>query len=167
MSLFRPAVFKKNITAVSVSLLQEKGVKAVLLDVDNTLTTHNSQVLEEAVQLWLSRLQDAGIVPVIVSNGNYKRVQPFAEKIGLPFTPSAAKPLPFGFLRAVKQIGVTKKECVVIGDQIFTDVLGGNLAGIPVIQVVPIDPDTENAFIRFKRKWEKMIMRHWPEAEDE
>lgn len=167
MSLFRPAVFKKNITAVSVSWLQEAGVKAVLLDVDNTLTAHNSQQLEDSVQQWLSSVQQAGIIPVIVSNGNKKRVQPFAERLGLPFTPSAAKPLPFGFLRAVKQMGLAKEACVVIGDQIFTDVLGGNLAGIPVIQVVPLDPDTENKFIRFKRKLEKMIMRHWPEAEDE
>lgn len=165
MSLFRPTAYKKHITAVSVSELKEKGIKAVLLDVDNTLTAHNSQELDAAISSWLLQVQQAGLIPVIVSNGNNDRVRPFAEKLGLPYTPSAAKPLPFGFLRAAKQVGVSKSQCMVIGDQIFTDVLGANLAGMPIIQVVPLALDTENKFIQFKRKLEKIIMWRWPEAE--
>ncbi len=165
MSLFRPSAYKKHITVVSVDELKNKGIKGILLDVDNTLTAHNSQELDADIYNWLLQVQKEGIIPVIVSNGNNDRVRPFAEKLGLPYTPSAAKPLPFGFLRAVKQVGLLKTECVIIGDQIFTDVWGAKLAGIPVIQVLPLAPDTENKFIRFKRKLEKIIMRHWPEAE--
>ena len=161
MSLFRPFLLKKDITAVSVDLLYEMGIKALLLDVDNTLTTHNSQDLSPAVSAWLEDVKAKGITPVIVSNGTTKRVKPFAERLGLPFTASAAKPLPCGFLRAMKERGLKRCECVVIGDQIFTDVLGGKAAGMRVIQVLPIDIDTDTAFIHFKRKLEKIVMKGW------
>ncbi len=161
MSIFRPFLLKKDITAVSVALLHEMEVKALLLDVDNTLTTHNSQDLNPAVSAWLEDVKQNGFTPVIVSNGTKKRVRPFAQHLGLPFTASAAKPLPIGFLRAMKERGLTRQECVVIGDQIFTDVLGGKAAGMRVIQVLPIDTATDTAFIRFKRKLEKIVMKRW------
>lgn len=161
MSLFRPFLLKKDITAVSVDLLREMGVKALLLDVDNTLTTHNSQDLSPAISAWLEDVKQHNFTPVIVSNGTKNRVRPFAQHLGLPFTASAAKPLPCGFLRAMKERGLKRCECVVIGDQIFTDVLGGKAAGMRVIQVLPIDTTTDTAFIRFKRKLEKIVMKGW------
>lgn len=161
MSVFHPFLLKKDITAVSVGMLQELGIKAVLLDVDNTLTAHNSQGLRAEISAWLADVQAAGIIPVIVSNGKAERVRPFAEKLGLPFTASAAKPLPCGFLRAKKQLGLSKKACMVIGDQIFTDVLGGKFAGMRVIQTLPLDTASDTGFIRFKRKLEGIIMKNW------
>ncbi len=161
MSLFRPFLLKQNITDISVETLREMGVKALLLDVDNTLTTHNSQALEPSVSAWLENVKQNGFTPVIVSNGVKNRVRPFAERLGLPFTASAAKPLPNGFLRAMRECGLKRQDCVVIGDQIFTDVLGGKAAGMRVIQVLPIDTNTDTPFIRFKRKLEKMIMKRW------
>lgn len=161
MSIFRPFLLKKDVTTISPALLHEMGVKALLLDVDNTLTTHNSQQLSSAVSQWLENVKQNGFTPVIVSNGNEKRVAPFADALGLPFTASAAKPLPAGFLRAMRERGLTREECVVIGDQIFTDLLGGKAAGMRVIQVLPLDTDTDTKFIRFKRKLERIIMKNW------
>lgn len=165
MSVFRPFLLKKDITAISVDTLKEWGTKAVLLDVDNTLTAHNSQGLSGEISAWLDAVKNAGITPVIVSNGKEPRVRPFAEKLGFPFTASAAKPLPVGFLRAKKQLGLHKHECVVIGDQIFTDVLGGKCAGMRVIQTLPLDLTSDTGFIRFKRKLENIIMKKWEVAE--
>jgi len=161
MSIFRPFLLKKDVTSISPALLHEMGIKALLLDVDNTLTTHNSQHLPPAISQWLETVKGEGFTPVIVSNGNEKRVTPFANALGLPFTASAAKPFPCGFLRAMKERGLKREECVVIGDQIFTDVLGGKAAGMRVIQVLPIDTATDTAFIRFKRKLEKLVMKNW------
>ena len=161
MSVFRPSLLKQDITAVSVEMLKEWGIKAVLLDVDNTLTTHNSQGLSLEVSAWLDAIKLAGITPLIVSNGKEHRVRPFADKLGFPFTASAAKPLPFGFLRAKRQLGLQKHQCVVIGDQIFTDVLGGKAAGMRVIQTLPLDTASDTVCIRFKRKLEKILMKHW------
>ena len=123
--LFHPFLLKKNITEITVEELQKMGVVGLLLDVDNTLTAHDSQELSPAVADWLKTVSDAGMQPLIVSNGKKKRVQPFAKKLGLPFTASAAKPLPFGFLRAARSLGLKRRQCAVIGDQICTDVFGG------------------------------------------
>ncbi len=161
MSLFKPFMLKKSITCISVETLQAWGIKAVLLDVDNTLTAHDSQQLPQEVTAWLEAVQAVGIIPMIISNGKRARIRPFAEKLGLPFTAMAAKPLPFGFWRAKKQCGLKRWECMVIGDQIFTDVWGGKLAGIRVIQVLPRSPETDKPFIRFKRKLERRIMKSW------
>ncbi len=161
MPVFRPFLLKQHITDISLSQLQELGIRVLLLDVDNTLTAHNSQQLSPEIAAWLDAVQAAGITPLIVSNGKYERVRPFAENLGLPFTASAAKPLPFGFLRAVKQAGVTKTGCLAVGDQIFTDILGANMAGIRSVQVLPLDLGSDNGFIRFKRKLERILMKNW------
>lgn len=164
--MFHPFLLKKNITEITVEELREMGVVGLLLDVDNTLTAHDSQELSPAVADWLETVMRAGMRPLIVSNGKKKRVQPFAKRLGLPFTASAAKPLPFGFWRAARSLGLKRRQCVVIGDQIFTDVLGGKCAGIRVIQLFPLAPETDKPFIHFKRKWERRIMRHWKETEE-
>ena len=158
MSLFFPTLYRRRITDVTVDDLHCLGVKALLLDVDNTLTTHDAPDLTNAVKAWLTDMQTAGFSLIIVSNNRAERVAPFAEKIGLSYYAHARKPLPFGFRAAAKQVGVCRKECVVIGDQLFTDMLGANLAGIPSILLEPIQPETQQKFIVFKRKIEKPML---------
>ena len=166
MSVFRPFLLKKNITAVTVSELHGMGVTCLLLDVDNTMTAHDSQTLDAAVNTWLEEMRAAGFRLMIVSNGKKRRVAPFADRLSLPYTAMAAKPLPFGFWRAARKLGVKRKDCTVIGDQIFTDVLGGKLAGMRVIQLLPLAPETDKPFIALKRKLERKIMKNWPETEE-
>ncbi len=158
MSLFFPTLYRRRITDVTAEDLHLLGVKALLLDVDNTLTTHDAPDLTDGVKAWLAQMQEAGFVLLIVSNNRAERVAPFAEKIGLPYYAHARKPLPFGFRAAAKQAGAHRKECVIIGDQIFTDMLGANLAGIPSILLEPIQMEIEQKFIVFKRKIEKPML---------
>ena len=107
---------------------------------------------------WLSQMQADGFSMVVVSNNNAERVAPFAEKIGLPFHALARKPLPGGFWAAGSEQRVAAEECVVIGDQIFTDILGANLAGIKSILLEPIQMETKQKFIVFKRKIERPML---------
>ena len=158
MSLFFPTIYRRRITDVTVEDLRRMGAACVLLDVDNTLTTHDAPDLTDAVKAWLSTMEAAGLALVIVSNNSAERVAPFAEKIGLPFCAHARKPLPFGFRAAAKQAGVPRKRCVVIGDQIFTDILGANLAGMKSVLLEPIQPEVEQKFIVFKRKIERPML---------
>ena len=158
MALFFPTLYRRRITDVTAEDLHRLDVKALLLDVDNTLTTHDAPDLTDEVKSWLAERQADGFVLLIVSNNREERVAPFAEKIGLPYYAHARKPLPFGFRAAAKQAGVHRKQCVVIGDQIFTDMLGANLAGIPSVLLEPIQMETQQKFIVFKRKIEKPML---------
>ncbi|MBP3389259.1 MAG: YqeG family HAD IIIA-type phosphatase [Clostridia bacterium] len=161
MALFAPTVYKNRITDITAEELDAWGVRGLLLDVDNTLTAHDSQELSEAVRTWLSARRAEGRLLTVVSNNKAPRVAPFAARIGLPFTPSAAKPLPRGFWRAAKSLGLSKKECLVIGDQIFTDILGANLSGIRSVQLMPIEPERDQPFIQFKRRLERPLVAHY------
>lgn len=105
-------------------------------------------------------MKSAGIKLIIVSNNNTERVTPFAEMLGLHFVPNGAKPLPIGFKRAAAELraaGVPKNRIAAVGDQIFTDILGANLAGIRSIFVYPIEFETSLPF-KLKRAAEKPLL---------
>lgn len=160
MPLFYPTLYRRRITDVTSDDLRRLGVRGVLLDVDNTLTTHDNPNLTAEVREWLDNMQAKGFFLLIVSNNVEERVAPFAEKIGLPFCAHARKPLPYGYRKAAASLGLPKKECVAIGDQIFTDILGANLTGIPSVLLEPIEPEVEQKFIVFKRKVERLLMKN-------
>ncbi len=160
MSLLHPTLLLERITALSADTLQTMGVKALLLDVDNTLTRHHSQELTEEVAAWLRDMKEAGVFMMLVSNSKRPRILPFAEKLGLPFIHTAVKPLPFGFRRAVKALGVPKTACMAVGDQTFTDVLGARLCGLRVTQLIPIEEETGWSF-RVRRRLERGVLERY------
>lgn len=131
MALFYPTLYRRRITDITLDDLQTLGVRGLLLDVDNTLTAHGSQHLSPAVQEWLAAMQQAGIGLTVVSNALPSRVAPFAEKIGLRYTAFSCKPSPIGFWRGVRRLGLPKRQVAAVGDQVFTDIVGANLCGIP------------------------------------
>lgn len=157
MAIFYPTIYKNRITDITLQELEEWGVRGLILDVDNTLTTHGSQELSRDVQEWLQKMQEAGIRMTVVSNSWEWRVAPFAEKIGLQHTSLSCKPSPFGFWRGVRRLGLPKSQCAAIGDQVFTDIIGANLYGITCIQVMPIELETGKPFLTVKRRWEKKL----------
>lgn len=157
MPLFYPSLYRERITDITPDDLKRLGVKGLLLDVDNTLTTHGSQILSDDVRQWLEKMKAAGVPMTVVSNSWEWRVAPFADRIGLRHTSLSCKPLPFGFLRGARRLGLKRKECVAIGDQVFTDILGANLCGMPCIQLQPILPETGKPFLKVKRKLEKIL----------
>ncbi len=159
MSLFYPTLYRRRITDVTAEDLRRMGVRGILLDVDNTLTTHDAPDLTAEVKAWLDTMQQEGFSLIIVSNNKPERVAPFAEKIGLPFVALAHKPMPSGYKTAARAMGLPRKECVAIGDQIFTDIMGANLTGIPSILLEPIQPEVEQKFIVFKRKIERVLLK--------
>ena len=105
-------------------------------------------------------MKSVGIKLLIVSNNKAERVTPFAETLGLHFVPNGAKPLPKGFKQAIAELraeGIPKNRIAAVGDQIFTDILGANLAGIRSVFVYPIEFETSLPF-RFKRTIEKPLL---------
>ncbi len=157
MSLFHPTILKNRITELTADELKALSVQALLLDVDNTLTKHHAPDVSQEVAAWLQTMTDAGIKLMLVSNSREPRVAPFAARIGLPFVHTSCKPLPFGFRRAAKTLGIPRRACMAVGDQTFTDVLGAKLAGVRVTQLLPIEPETGASF-RVRRALEKHVL---------
>ena len=160
MPLLTPTVIFKRVSAITPQYLAQHGIKALVLDIDNTLTGHGSQVLPDDVAQWLTDMHSAGIKMMVASNNFKKRVEPFAKRIGLDFTAFSCKPAPFGLMRARKIMNVSKNEVALVGDQIYTDALGANLYGIRTLLVVPMYED-EKLTIALKRRLEKPVLARY------
>lgn len=157
MGIFKPNYFYDKIWDIPVSFLLENDFKCLLLDVDNTLTTHDNPEPRIEALSWLDKVKKAGIIPVVVSNNTEPRVEPFAKKIGTEFVSHAKKPLAKGTKEAVKLTGIPKKQMLVIGDQIFTDILFGKWSGVKSVLVEPFELE-KMPFFKVKRFLESVIL---------
>lgn len=160
MSIFCPDYIFKSVDRITPEFLQQLGIRALVLDVDNTLTAHNSQELAPGVADWISRMQKAGIALRISSNNTAARVRPFAEKLGLPFVSFSLKPAPRGLRIARRAFGVKKDEMALVGDQVFTDMFAAKFYGIKILMVQPVAPDFKWS-IRLKRVLERPFLARY------
>lgn len=158
MRLFCPTYNTQNAYAITPELLKSLGVKALILDVDNTLTTHGNPEPDVQILSWLSEMRSEGITMMILSNNTHARVEPFAKRLGLLFESSGAKPLSKGFRRCCERIGLPKSETAIVGDQLFTDIAGANLFGIKSILVEPIELERGILFV-IKRVLERPFLK--------
>lgn len=151
--LFRTKIALRSVCDITPQLLGRLGVRGLLLDIDNTLTTHDNPTPAVGVEAWVAGMQAAGILLCLVSNNHAPRVEPFAERLGLDFVCEGKKPLSKGYREAVQKMGLQRSEIAAVGDQIFTDVLGANLFRIPCIFVFPMEME-KTKFFHLKRKLE-------------
>ena len=158
MKIFQSNIILRRITEITPQMLESLGVDSLLLDVDNTLSTHHGTVLIKGLKVWLSVMRENNIKLIVVSNSKNSRIEPFSEKIGLPFVSLACKPLPFGYCKAVKALSSKKQVCAIVGDQIFTDILGANVYGIKSILVRPVKLEDGWSF-KVRRYFEKRILK--------
>lgn len=123
---------------LTVQSLKNQGIKAVLVDLDNTLIAWNNPDGTPEMKQWLQDLRDAGIRIIVVSNNSKKRVQRAVEKFGIDYIYWALKPFTFGIDRAMKEFYYEKNEVVMVGDQLMTDIRAAHRAGIRSILVKPL-----------------------------
>lgn len=159
MRLLRPAEYHRSIFEIDLDKLKQKGYRAIMLDLDNTMVRWNHPDPTPGLLQWLEGVRQKGFAACIVSNNSGSRVSEFAAKVGVPFIPKATKPRRKGFREAMARLGVEPEQTVVVGDQIFTDVLGGNRSGAYTILVVPIDP-REFFLTQIVRKVERRVLRY-------
>ena len=159
MNLVPDYIFK-TFDEATADFLQSIGVKAVILDIDNTLEPYEHPHPGEHVIAWLNSLYDRGIKTAIVSNNGWERVNLFNKDIGMPAIAKAKKPFKKNVLRAMSLLSAEQGETIFIGDQILTDVLAAHNAGIRAILVPPIN-DRRDLFTKFKRLIEKPFIRKY------
>ena len=158
--MIKPTMAFVSFKDITVEFLKKNNIDAILLDVDNTVSPPSSKKIYDGVEEWLDEIKKSGIEVIICSNNFRKRVYPFAKSVGLDCVAMSLKPLPFGFIRAEKKLSVKPKNALVIGDQIFTDILGAKLAGMKSALLVPQSPD-KGKTIKLRRKLE-LPMRKKP-----
>ena len=158
--IFKPHLKCDRITDITLEDIKNLGVTALLLDVDNTMSTHHGTVLTDGLCEWIAAMQQSGIKLMVLSNSKRRRIEPFANRIGLPFISLGCKPLPTGYLRGVKALGEKRKNTAIVGDQIFTDVLGGNIVGVKTVLLTPIKLEDGWSF-KLRRKLEKKVYKRY------
>ena len=163
---FVPDIMFDRAFDITPDALISKGIRAVVLDIDNTLVTYGVAEPTEEVLSWIESLREAGLGVAIASNNHAPRVELFNQKIGAFATCESKKPSARAVKSACVPFGVKPNEIAVIGDQIFTDVWCARNAGSLAILVKPI-PYPENLFFKCKRVLEKPFIRAYRKKHSE
>ena len=136
--------------------LYQEGYRGIIFDIDNTLVPHGAPADERAISLF-AHLKELGFSSVLLSNNKEPRVRMFNDAVQVQYIYKAGKPKPSGYRRAMDMLGTDMSNTIFVGDQIFTDVCGANLAGIRTILVKPINPKEEIQIV-LKRYLEAVVL---------
>jgi HAD superfamily phosphatase (TIGR01668 family) len=133
-----PDLMCKRLFDIDLSLLQDQGIRGILVDLDNTLTRWQDREIDPETAAWVEAALAKEMRLCIVSNSNGTRAEEVAGKLGIASIKNAAKPTPSGINRAMQLLGLRPEETAMVGDQLYTDVLGGKRAGIFTVLLEPI-----------------------------
>ena len=135
-----PKTYLNKVQDITIQFLIENKIKALILDVDNTLIDYYKNLSDDVIE-WAHSLQGQGIKMYILSNTNKKdKVEKVANSLEIPYKLFARKPSKGGFMKIQKEIKIEPENIGVVGDQIFTDVIGGNRCNMFTILVDPVTP---------------------------
>lgn len=158
LSKFIPRLQISSIYDIDLHAMREQGYKGIITDLDNTLAgAREPQATPELLE-WLEQLKQFGFDVVIVSNNHRPRVEKFAEPLGIPYLYRAKKPINAPFRKALELLKLPANEVMMIGDQLLTDVFGGNRMGLYTILVNPISRQDEGLTTRCNRQMEKLVL---------
>ena len=153
-----PDLQLESIGQIDFSALKQLGIRGLLLDIDNTLVSYQDRYPTTKVQTFLQKAKKAGMAVAFLSNNSYERVEIFARGLAIPYLHKAKKPMRGGYLSLARELGLRPAQIAVVGDQIFTDIYGGNRCGMYTILVSPIAAK-ENRFFRVKRHFERRVLK--------
>lgn len=166
LEIFKPTWMVQSIFSITAEQLKDHGIKALLVDLDNTLIAWNEPEATEDSINWIQKMKKAGIPIMILSNNSGGRIKKVAELLEVEYVPRSMKPTSRAFKIAEKRLDLSVNEMVMVGDQIITDVLGANLYNLRSILVKPIlRSDAWNT--KFNRFIELKIMRSLIKANPE
>lgn len=165
-----PKKYFEKISDISNEFLKQNQIKALILDVDNTLIDFDKNISEDTIK-WCNKMKEEGIICCILSNSNKKeKVEMVANKLQLPYFYFATKPLKRGFKKAINKIQeqnktIKNENIATVGDQIFTDIIGANRLGLYPILLKPI-AEKDIFVTKIKRPIENYVIKKWKSKEE-
>lgn len=155
-----PNEYKNSVRDIDIEFLNKNNIKALILDVDNTLIDFYKKI-PDGVSAWCEELKKQGIKMCIVSNTNKKeKVEMVANKLELPYFYLAKKPFKGGLKKAIKLLNEKNENIAAVGDQIFTDILGANRLKLFSILVKPL-AEKDLLITRIKRPLENFVIKKY------
>ena len=161
LEIFYPRLFISSLPELDLKHLLKLGLKGILLDLDNTIIMRGTESCSPEIIDWLNELQGCGFKLCIISNNKSARVKMLAGELKVPAVYYAFKPFKRAFYQALGLVKTAPEETAIIGDQIFTDILGGNRLGLFTILVVPLNGKEHWLTRLINRRLEKALMVYW------
>ena len=134
-----PTIITDALTDITPDLLEERGIRLLMLDFDNTIVPYTTSTPEPLMEQWLLDMKQTDFQICVVSNSKKNRVKIFCDNYGIPCITHAKKPFTRGIRECLAKFGIPAVQAALVGDQIYTDTLGGNAAGVTTILVKAID----------------------------
>jgi len=156
-----PTSYAPSVGDIDIERLAANGFTGVIIDLDNTLVAYRQLTPDERDARWIVSAHERGLSVVMVTNNGTPWAAGVARQLGIPCIPNARKPLPFGFRRALDLLALPRESVIVIGDQLFTDILGAKMFGLAAILVEPLaarDP----LRTRWLRRIERLLLHGLP-----
>lgn len=158
LKYFSPDLYINSIFELDLDLLKKKGIKGLLVDLDNTLLPWNSELIDDKLIDWIKTCKQHGFALCIISNNKARRIESCAKKLNIKAVTGSLKPAKKAFLKALKILNLSPNEVAVVGDQLFTDVFGAKKMGIYAILVKPLS-NTELLWTKWMRRLERLILK--------
>ncbi len=160
-----PKLYCKKVTDITIEYLKNNNIKALMLDVDNTLLDFDLNIVD-GLEDWYKELKKENIKCIIVSNSNkLKKIKMISELLEIPYIMFATKPLKRGFKKAQKILNVNPENIAVVGDQIFTDIIGANRLKMFSILVQPI-AEKDLWMTKIKRPLEELVIKKYLKSQE-
>lgn len=155
-----PKLYLENVTKINKEIIEKNNIKGIILDIDNTLVDYDKKLLDGAEE-WANNMKKNNIKLYILSNTNkVEKVKKVASILDIPYIYFAKKPFKKGFLKIKEQMNLKEENIAVVGDQIMTDVIGGNRCNMFTILTKPIDK--RDIFItKVKRPLENIVIKKY------
>lgn len=154
-----PSLHVDSVLHIDIGKLKSIGIRGMIFDLDNTVAPRYEDLYSPEIIAWFTTLSNMGIKACIVSNNGSGRVAQMSDPLGLPFIRRAVKPRKKPFLKAMEIMGTDTSQTAVVGDQLFTDILGGNRLGLFTILVVPLPGREYWATSLINRRLERLVLK--------
>lgn len=158
LKLLRPSLLVRSVADINITTLYDMGIRVIFLDIDNTIAGHGKPDIEPWASVFIKKVIGKGLKIYLFSNNNKERVEPVGVKLGIEAVYAAGKPRRRAYRRVLKALGLMPWQAAAIGDQLLTDILGGNRIGVYTIMVSPINNEESKA-VGIMRPLEKLLLK--------